>query len=76
MTNDKIKDDPTMTDESKLEALRAALIAGEQSGIAEGDVFARIREHIRKRYGSPSDSELTSSADQLFHELVRREQQT
>jgi len=36
-------------DRAKLKALRAALIAGEQSGIAEGDVIAEVRERIRRR---------------------------
>ena len=36
-------------DQAKLEGLRAALIAGEQSGIAEDGVFDRVLEHIRRR---------------------------
>jgi antitoxin ParD1/3/4 len=36
-------------DKAKLDALRAAVLAGEQSGIAEGDVFGEIRERIPKR---------------------------
>ena len=36
-------------DKAKLEALRAALIAGEQSGIYEGDVFAEARKRIAAR---------------------------
>lgn len=36
-------------DKAKLEALRAAILAGERSGIAEGDVFGEIRERIRNR---------------------------
>lgn len=36
-------------DKAKLGALRAALIAGEKGGVAEGDVFAEIRERIRQR---------------------------
>jgi len=35
-------------DEAKLLALRAAIQAGEDSGIAEGDVFGRIHEYIHK----------------------------
>ena len=35
-------------DQAKLEALRSALQAGEESGIAEGDVFAEMLEYIRK----------------------------
>ena len=36
-------------DKAKLDALRAAVLAGEQSGVAEGDVFGEIRERIRNR---------------------------
>jgi antitoxin ParD1/3/4 len=36
-------------DKAKLEALRSAVFAGEQSGIAEGDVFGEIRERIQRR---------------------------
>ena len=36
-------------DKAKLAALRAALIAGEQSGIYEGDVFAEARKRIAAR---------------------------
>jgi antitoxin ParD1/3/4 len=36
-------------DELKLEALRAAVLAGEESGIAEGDVMGDVRERIRRR---------------------------
>ncbi|MGA2674471.1 MAG: type II toxin-antitoxin system ParD family antitoxin [Terracidiphilus sp.] len=36
-------------DKAKLDALRAAVLAGEQSGIAEGDVFGEIRDRIRNR---------------------------
>ena len=35
--------------EEKLAALRAAIAEGEASGIAEGDVFARIRAQIKSR---------------------------
>ena len=38
-----------LEDRAKLDALRAALIEGEQSGIAQGDVFAEVRERIRRR---------------------------
>jgi antitoxin ParD1/3/4 len=34
---------------AKLKALRAAVIAGEESGIAEGDVFAEMDERITRR---------------------------
>jgi antitoxin ParD1/3/4 len=36
-------------DEIRLEALRAAVLAGEMSGIAEGDVIGEVRERIRRR---------------------------
>ena len=36
-------------DQIKLEALRAAVLAGEESGVAEGDVFGEIRERMRRR---------------------------
>lgn len=36
-------------DEARLSALREALIAGEASGVAEGDVFAQVRDHVRTR---------------------------
>jgi antitoxin ParD1/3/4 len=36
-------------DKAKLDALRSAVRAGEQSGLAEGDVFGEIRDRIRQR---------------------------
>jgi antitoxin ParD1/3/4 len=36
-------------DKAKLDALRSAVVAGEQSGIAEGDVFGEIRGRVRQR---------------------------
>lgn len=36
-------------DKAKLDALRSAVLAGEQSGIAEGDVFGEIRDRVRRR---------------------------
>ena len=36
-------------DEVKLEAIRAAVLAGEESGIAEGDVLDEVGERIRRR---------------------------
>jgi antitoxin ParD1/3/4 len=36
-------------DKAKLDALRSAVLAGEQSGIAEGDVFGEIRNRIQRR---------------------------
>jgi antitoxin ParD1/3/4 len=41
-------------DKAKLAALRSALLAGEQSGIAEGDVFAELRGRVRARARSAS----------------------
>lgn len=34
-------------DQARLEALRAAVQAGDESGIAEGDVFEQVRDYIR-----------------------------
>jgi len=36
-------------DRAKLEALRAAVLAGEESGVADGDVIGEIRERMRRR---------------------------
>ena len=36
-------------DQVKLETLRAAVVAGEESGVAEGDVMGEVRERIRRR---------------------------
>jgi antitoxin ParD1/3/4 len=36
-------------DKAKLDALRSAVLAGEQSGIAEGDVFGELRDRVRRR---------------------------
>jgi antitoxin ParD1/3/4 len=36
-------------DKAKLAALRSAVLAGEQSGIAEGDVFGELRDRVRAR---------------------------
>jgi len=36
-------------DKAKLDALRSAVLAGEQSGIAKGDVFGEIRDLVRQR---------------------------
>ena len=35
-------------DQARLEVLRTAIQAGEDSGIAEGDVFEEIRSYIRQ----------------------------
>lgn len=36
-------------DQAKLDAIRAAVQAGEASGIAKGDVLSEIHERIRRR---------------------------
>jgi antitoxin ParD1/3/4 len=36
-------------DKAKLDALRSAVLAGEQSGVAEGDVFGEIRNRVGER---------------------------
>ena len=36
-------------DRIRLEALRAAVLADEESGVAEGDVMGEVRERIRRR---------------------------
>ncbi len=36
-------------DKVKLAALKAAVLAGEESGVAEGDVMGEVRERIRRR---------------------------
>lgn len=36
-------------DEAKLDAIRAAVLAGEESGVAEGDVFGELRDRARMR---------------------------
>jgi antitoxin ParD1/3/4 len=36
-------------DEAKIKALNAALAAGEESGVYEGDVFAEMEERITRR---------------------------
>jgi len=33
----------------KLEALRAAVLAGEESGVAGGDAMGEIRQRVRRR---------------------------
>jgi antitoxin ParD1/3/4 len=37
--------------EAKLAALRTAVVAGEASGVASGDVFGKIQKRIRQRAG-------------------------
>jgi antitoxin ParD1/3/4 len=36
-------------DKAKLDAIRTAVLAGEESGVAEGDVFGEIRNRVRER---------------------------
>ena len=36
-------------DQIMFEALKAAVLAGEESGVAEGDVMNEVRERIRNR---------------------------
>lgn len=36
-------------DKAKLDALRSAVVAGEQSGVAKGDVFGELRDRVRER---------------------------
>lgn len=36
-------------DQARLELIRAAVLAGEESGLAEGDVFGEVRERMRRR---------------------------
>jgi hypothetical protein len=36
-------------DQTKLKAIRRAVLAGEESGIAAGDVMKEIRERMRRR---------------------------
>jgi antitoxin ParD1/3/4 len=36
-------------DRARLKAIRAAVQAGEESGVADGDVIAEVRERIRRR---------------------------
>ena len=38
-------------DHAKIESLIAAVLAGEESGVAEGDVMCKVRERIRNRGG-------------------------
>lgn len=61
-----------MIDGPQLEKLRIAVLAGEESGVAEGDVMGEVRERIRRRalvMGAPqpsADSPLPES--QLFED--------
>jgi antitoxin ParD1/3/4 len=36
-------------DRARLQAIRGAILAGEESGVAEGDVMQEIRERMRRR---------------------------
>lgn len=42
-------------DQVRLDALRAAIQAGEESGIAEGDVFEEVRSYIRQLAAEKAD---------------------
>lgn len=42
-------------DQIRLDALRAAIQAGEESGIAEGDVFDEVRSYIRRLAGEKAN---------------------
>jgi hypothetical protein len=41
-------EDHEENDQVKLETLRMAVEAGEESGIAEGDVFEEVRSYLRQ----------------------------
>ena len=36
-------------DRAKLEAIRSAVLAGEESGVASGDAIGEVRERMRRR---------------------------
>jgi antitoxin ParD1/3/4 len=36
-------------DRARLEAIRSAVLAGEESGVADGDVMGEVRERMRRR---------------------------
>jgi antitoxin ParD1/3/4 len=36
-------------DRAKLEAIRSAVLEGEESGLADGDVIGEVRERMRRR---------------------------
>ena len=36
-------------DRARLEAIRSAVLAGEESGVADGDVIGEVRERMRRR---------------------------
>ncbi len=36
-------------DRAKLEAIRTAVLEGEESGVADGDVMGEVRERMRRR---------------------------
>jgi hypothetical protein len=43
------RDNGLMDDQTRLEAIRKAVLAGEESGVADGDVMEEIRERMRRR---------------------------
>ena len=48
-------------DQAKLEGLRMAIRAGEESGIAEGDVFEEVRSYIRQVTAEKANASLRPS---------------
>ena len=48
-------------DQAKLEGLRVAIQAGEESGIAEGDVFEEVRSYIRQVTAEKANASLRPS---------------
>ena len=48
MPTRKVNPNEDQQDEAKLTALRAAIDEGDASGVAEGDVFARVRESLKR----------------------------
>lgn len=43
------EDDGLVDDQTKLEAICRAVLAGEESGVADGDVMKEIRERMPRR---------------------------
>ena len=48
-------------DQAKLEGLRMAIRAGEENGIAEGDVFEEVRSYIRQVTAEKANASLRPS---------------
>ena len=53
MATDNVNPTDEHQDDAKLAALRAAIDQGDASGVAEGDVFARVREACNLPTGRP-----------------------